>query len=153
MSFVRELAQIHVELYHPGDRIRGPRNIQRYLEWNRRNSRLFLIPSSEPHLMLEDRGDHAMVTRAFAAVQIQAIGETFTGSTSGILDELCVRDTPLKTFASCVQDFIDYALLNTQGRAYKAHTWIGVFDLDEEGGTILYMGPIDLGGIMVKIGS
>lgn len=152
MTVVRELAQIHVEFYQPGEYIRGLKNIRRYLDWNKKGSRMFLIPGDDPASMMEEHGDHLLVTKPFAAIQTQAIGETFTGITSGIIDDICLRYGQRFAFASALEDILEYAVLNTRRQLYKSYTWVGIFDVDEETEEIMYMGSINLENIMMKIG-
>ncbi len=115
---------------------------------------MFIVPADEIAELMAPEGDHLKVIRRFAAIRVQAIGETDAGLASGLMDEFITASSALMVVGPSAQSIIDYARLHVQGEEFlKRHTWIGIFDVDKVTGKCLYMGPVNMDSVTKKIGA
>lgn len=148
----REFVRVAVELFDAGAQIWGDKNIKRYREWDKPGAKMFIIPVVDTDYLLSDAGT---VLRRFSAITVQAIGETDTGPTLGMIDDMIFRSSALEVMGQFGQDFIEYAKLHavrSDEKRYR-HVWVAIFDVDPETGILHHMGPVDANNVMMKIGS
>jgi hypothetical protein len=155
MGTIRELAHINVEFFEKGSAIRGTHLTEYYMKWNRNGAKMFLVPAgSTRDLMRRVAADRVEVIKNFASIRIQAIGDTDTGLTSGLMDDIISRYSAIEIVGPHAQSLIEYATINTrQDGARWSYAWIGVFDVDPDTDQVLYMGAVDMNSIMMKIGA
>lgn len=130
----------------------GERNIRFHKEWDKPGAKVFIIPAVDTSLLLSDAGK---VIRRFSAIRVTPIGDTYTGFTNGIIDDMVLRKSALEVFGQFAQDFIEYTKLHAKhddGLRYT-HSWIAIFDVDPEKETLIHLGPIDMNSVMMKIGA